>query len=333
MARKIIITADDYGAIDSIDDGIIDAINNGPVRSVAAFANSPTAVERLTKLKENTPDDVEIGCHLTLTSGKPVLPIEQIPSVYDEDNNEFFRDFGDFTYSMDEGEVEAELRAQMSVFAEADIKIAHLTAHHNSLDNFEKYHRLSLKLAHEFYPGEIIPTRSAAVVPKVKGLAFREILKVKMEGENTDEELDLFSNFGNRITSDRKVRKVVKEYGYSNARIPVCINSVMYGFPDKKKKSLNAIERKVPKRKKKFLKDISKLPGRAIPYEYVVHLIADDYARYDEFVQQLQTQDYASGVDDAYFDGRMIEEKAIKSITLDDLAEAGAERSSWSSIK
>ncbi len=333
---KIIFTADDYGAIDGIDDGIIDAVRNSPIKSVASFANSPDAARRLQRLKdlkEEVPE-LEIGCHFTLTSGSPVLSQQEVPTLYDDDPDNVgnFRDFGDFQYDMTETEVENELRAQMDVFAAQGIEIEHLTSHHNSLDYFEKFHRIFMKLAHEYYPGRVIPTRSPNVEPGLKGMLFREIVKVKMEDDNDDRELELFSNFGNRITSVEKVERLMADYGYNDVRMPLFINSIHYGFPDKKKKSRRAIERKYPKRRKKLLKDIGKLDESVRPYEYVCHLIADDYDRFDEFVNQLVTQDYGSGVDEKYFDGRMIELKSIKGVTTQDLTEVGAELSSWGAI-
>lgn len=332
VMAKIIITADDYGAIDAIDIGIIDAINNGPVNSVAAFANGKNAKERLRKLVRETSSDLEIGCHLTLTSGSPVLPISEVTSLYDEGDKVHFRDFSEFQYSMDLGEVEAELRAQMDVFKEANIKIAHLSSHHGSLDYFQDYHRILLKLAHDFYPGEIIPTRSPAVSPKIRGLIWREFVKVRMEDDNSDEELDWFANFGNRIRNDRKVKRLIKDLKFPNSRIPYCANTVHYGLPDRKLKSQRAIERKAPKRRKKLLRNISKLKTRKRPYEYVIHLMDEEYSRFDEYVRQLETQEYEVGLNDHYFDGRMIEKLSITQVTKEDLKACGATLGKWSEL-
>jgi predicted glycoside hydrolase/deacetylase ChbG (UPF0249 family) len=67
---KIIFTADDYGCYTEIDNAVISAANKGLINSVAAFANGPNADYRLKRLAEET--NVDIGCHLTITSGDAV---------------------------------------------------------------------------------------------------------------------------------------------------------------------------------------------------------------------------------------------------------------------
>ena len=70
---KIIFTADDYGCADEIDNGILKAVDEGLIKSVAAFANGPDVTDRLRKIKvRQDRGEVEVGCHLTVTSGKPI---------------------------------------------------------------------------------------------------------------------------------------------------------------------------------------------------------------------------------------------------------------------
>ena len=76
--KKLIITTDDYGVIPSINSAIIEAINKNKVNSVAAFSNYDgsrkykSAVANAKILLDKTNGNVDLGCHVTITSGKPI---------------------------------------------------------------------------------------------------------------------------------------------------------------------------------------------------------------------------------------------------------------------
>lgn len=67
---KVIRTADDYGAVDFIDSGIINALEKGNIDSVSCFTTFKDSYERIEKLLKY---DVGIGLHLSFTSGKTTL--------------------------------------------------------------------------------------------------------------------------------------------------------------------------------------------------------------------------------------------------------------------
>lgn len=76
MKPSFIFTADDFGPIDFINRGICYAVNRGLVNSVHVLANGDKVQlrESLHQLNESVSEGskVDIGLHLTLTSGKPV---------------------------------------------------------------------------------------------------------------------------------------------------------------------------------------------------------------------------------------------------------------------
>ena len=47
---SLILTADDYGACDFIDNGIIQALEQGKINTVTAFVTHPESKQRLDKL-------------------------------------------------------------------------------------------------------------------------------------------------------------------------------------------------------------------------------------------------------------------------------------------
>ena len=75
--KRLIVTADDYGAIPAINLGIRAGVHKGVINSVAAFGNagpdgliSQKMIRELRQIKNG--DTIEIGAHLTLTSGNPI---------------------------------------------------------------------------------------------------------------------------------------------------------------------------------------------------------------------------------------------------------------------
>ncbi|KGA97665.1 hypothetical protein AJ85_11360 [Alkalihalobacillus alcalophilus ATCC 27647 = CGMCC 1.3604] len=68
---ELIVNADDFGLSEAVNLGIIDAFQNGIVRSTSLMMNGCALEHALCKSKENRA--LKIGVHLTLTSGKPLL--------------------------------------------------------------------------------------------------------------------------------------------------------------------------------------------------------------------------------------------------------------------
>src|SRR4051812_27086814 len=71
--KQLIITADDFGVYPSINEGIKSAVLKGKVNSVAVLPNYKDSIKNTKELLEAVQNKVEIGCHLTITSGKPLV--------------------------------------------------------------------------------------------------------------------------------------------------------------------------------------------------------------------------------------------------------------------
>jgi predicted glycoside hydrolase/deacetylase ChbG (UPF0249 family) len=69
--RSIVINADDFGLDPDIDDGIVAAIERGPVRSVSMVGNRPGLHAAVQKLKR-LPRRISVGAHLNLTDSPPL---------------------------------------------------------------------------------------------------------------------------------------------------------------------------------------------------------------------------------------------------------------------
>ena len=81
--KKLIINADDLGLSRGITDGILVAHQEGVLTSASLMVNQP-ATEYAVKRLESAPK-LDVGIHLNLCQGFPVLPPEQVPSLVGTD--------------------------------------------------------------------------------------------------------------------------------------------------------------------------------------------------------------------------------------------------------
>lgn len=65
--RRLILCADDYGASDAIDAGIVDLIERGRVTATACLVHSPRWPEAAQRLRALPPHSAALGLHLDLT--------------------------------------------------------------------------------------------------------------------------------------------------------------------------------------------------------------------------------------------------------------------------
>ncbi len=132
MSQKLIVNADDYGHGKLLSEGIRRAHLEGIVTSTTVMMNWPDAVAELPNALIECPN-LGLGIHLVLTSGKPLLPPEEVPSLVDEHG--YFRRPDPFAANLAKlnlSEVEAEWRAQLSLFKQTTgLNPDHLDSHHH----------------------------------------------------------------------------------------------------------------------------------------------------------------------------------------------------------
>jgi hypothetical protein len=82
---SLVVTADDFALSDGVDKGILTAFREGIVRNTALLTNYPdldTSVARIRDAK-----GLDVGIHLNLTSGVPILSAKQVPSLVGRKGN------------------------------------------------------------------------------------------------------------------------------------------------------------------------------------------------------------------------------------------------------
>ena len=83
MHRKLIITADDYGMAEPVNEAIEECLQAGALRSTCVMTNMP-AYRAASQLRARYPD-ISLGIHWTLTLGAPVLPPERVTTLVGAD--------------------------------------------------------------------------------------------------------------------------------------------------------------------------------------------------------------------------------------------------------
>jgi predicted glycoside hydrolase/deacetylase ChbG (UPF0249 family) len=170
--KKLIVNADDFGLTLGVCRGIIKAHQDGIVTSTTVLINSPHLDKALEILK--TASSLEVGLHLNITWGKPVLPAASVKSLVDE-NGVFTRN-KDF-YKIVPEEAALEWEAQIHKAQESGLELTHLDTHHHThlhpalLDILAelavKYHlaaRSPASWVRDFLKANSIPTTDSTIL-------------------------------------------------------------------------------------------------------------------------------------------------------------------------
>lgn len=130
---KLIITADDYGMCNIVDDAINEGIENGIITTTNVMLNMETLHNAKT-LRERYPH-ISVGIHWNVTTGTPICDPQDIPTLVD-DTGRFWaiRTFKQ-RYSqglIDSVDLEKELEAQYALFEETCGVPDYWNTHENS---------------------------------------------------------------------------------------------------------------------------------------------------------------------------------------------------------
>jgi chitin disaccharide deacetylase len=147
---KLVVTADDFGLSPAVDRGILEAFRRGIVRSTALLVNFPDVHDSVTRLRQEP--GLEVGIHLNLTAGPPVLPTTRVPSLVRPDGT--FHSFAAFfarvaLSQIDWREVALEWEAQFERGIELGCAFTFITSHQH-VHMLPQAAQICTKLAHEF---------------------------------------------------------------------------------------------------------------------------------------------------------------------------------------
>ncbi|GJQ22984.1 MAG: ChbG/HpnK family deacetylase [Planctomycetia bacterium] len=114
LTRSLIINADGYGITAGINRAIEECIEFGTVRSISVNVNFSHA-RALPALVKKYPW-LSVGCHLNPIIGRPVLPLEKVRSLVN-DNGEFF--YKEFNKKLSSGHIQLD-ELRLELFAQID---------------------------------------------------------------------------------------------------------------------------------------------------------------------------------------------------------------------
>jgi predicted glycoside hydrolase/deacetylase ChbG (UPF0249 family) len=151
MSIRLIVNSDDYGRTAAVSQGARNAHLFGIVTSTSCMMNMPTVVDDIRTALQETPR-LGLGVHLVLTSGQPLLPAGQVPSLVAPAGS--FLKLDQFLSRLDQVDpvqVKAEWKAQIERFVvTAGRAPTHLDSHHHSSYFTEPFFRAMLELAREY---------------------------------------------------------------------------------------------------------------------------------------------------------------------------------------
>lgn len=128
--RRVIFTADDFGLALPVNEAIERGHRDGILTTASLMVAEPACADAVARARRLP--DLHVGLHLSLVSGRPLLPAERIPLLVDA-RGRFFEDQARagvrffFTPGV-RRQLEAEIRAQFAAFKATGLRLDHVNA-------------------------------------------------------------------------------------------------------------------------------------------------------------------------------------------------------------
>jgi chitin disaccharide deacetylase len=133
VRRRLIVTADDFGASREVNEAVERAHREGILTSASLMVGAdcaPDAVERAKAMP-----NLGVGLHVALTNARPLLPVGRVGALVDRDGNfggDLVRAGFRFYFSWEaRRQLDAEIRAQFQAFAATGLSLDHVDAHNH----------------------------------------------------------------------------------------------------------------------------------------------------------------------------------------------------------
>src|SRR5580692_7286792 len=131
MQRHLIVTADDFGLHQSVNEAVEQASRGGILTAASLMVAGPAAADAVRRARRLP--NLRVGLHIVLADGWASLPHRQIPSIADAEGrigeDMFFRGVRYFASAAARKQLEAEIRAQFLAFARTGLPLDHVNAH------------------------------------------------------------------------------------------------------------------------------------------------------------------------------------------------------------
>ena len=135
-ARRLVVTADDFGAAPEVNASVVRAHRDGILTSTSLMVTGD-AVEDAVRLARETPT-LAVGLHLVLAQGRPAAPRAEIPDLVAADGafrrapvSTGLRYAWQYLSSTGRAQLWREIEAQLTAFTATGLRLAHLDGHLN----------------------------------------------------------------------------------------------------------------------------------------------------------------------------------------------------------
>lgn len=183
--KHLIITADDFGAAKNINEGIRVAAEQEAITTISAFSNFAGSLPELKEISTNHPG-LSIGVHLNITTGKPVLAPDEIPTlVCNEGRFYTIEELLPKLKNISIEDLRKELRAQVLALKNQDIPLDFLSDHNGVLTMYSPFFEVVTALAEEFHVSVRTPVLAGAKHPTVFGHSEMAKYARRMAGRMT----------------------------------------------------------------------------------------------------------------------------------------------------
>ena len=131
MSRRLIVTADDFGASTAVNDAVAAAHAHGILTAASLMVAGAAAADAVARARALP--GLGVGLHLVLVDGRPMLPPERVPDLVGADGR--FHDAmalagARFFFSpCVRKQLAAEIAAQFAAFAATGLALDHVNAH------------------------------------------------------------------------------------------------------------------------------------------------------------------------------------------------------------
>jgi hypothetical protein len=127
---RVIINGDDFGMSPGVNQAIIKLHRQGRMNSTSIMTNMPWSEEALHYAQSAA--TLQVGIHLNLSTGKPILPPDRVPSLVTPEGE--FHDMSAFLSRLLAGRIQRselilELEAQFETFLDHSIQPVHIDSH------------------------------------------------------------------------------------------------------------------------------------------------------------------------------------------------------------
>lgn len=130
---SIIITADDFGFSEEVNEAVERAHRDGVLSAASLMVSAPAAADAIARAKRLP--DLRVGLHVVLVHGTPTLPREEVDALLDRDGrfpeNLAMAGVNWFFSPKARRQLKREIAAQFAAFRASGIELDHVNAHNH----------------------------------------------------------------------------------------------------------------------------------------------------------------------------------------------------------